>query len=82
MRDEFTGLLQQQWGELGFDIKVLESGDRLVLSSSDFKDTDKRVQCLAIVRSRRRIFEIGFRQIHLDGGGFFEFGQDYSLNCK
>jgi hypothetical protein len=73
---------------LGYSVAVSHSNvrDELVMTSSDFGDTDHRVKFLSFLRSRRSpAFEacfVGYRKVRLKAGTPFGFDEVYSLECS
>lgn len=72
---------------LGYDLTVTESEvpDEIVITSSEFADTDHRVRFLSFLRGKKSpviaACWAGWRNVRLKSSGFFGFDQSYSLNC-
>jgi hypothetical protein len=81
--------LQEDLKNLGYQLSVDESDvpDKIVITSSDFDDTDHRVRFLSFVRGKNTPMSgtcwFGFRQVELRTSKipFVGFSETYPLSC-
>jgi hypothetical protein len=89
-RDQVVSDLGVELRNLGYDLKVNTNSDvpeEVVITSSEFDDTDHRVRFLSFMRGRNspasRACVSGFSKIRLRSSQipFVGFDESYSLNC-
>lgn len=68
-----------------YDVEVDVSKNEIIITSTDFENTDHRVRFLSFLRGKHHptsgVCFAGLDKVRLRGGRFFAFSEAYPLNC-